>query len=138
MVHLRCRAVLETHPLGHADGSPVELTSIPAPVGTQLERPHLQVARPLGMSLPPRSGRVIRVDDDLALFQTMGFTVDLVAVPTTVFYGAEDVMVPAHGAWRAVHIPAAWAVVDSAGHLPDPDKLEKRLSQLIRQDQNPH
>jgi pimeloyl-ACP methyl ester carboxylesterase len=48
--------------------------------------------------------------------------------PTTVYYGTEDVMVPAHGAWRADHIPAARAVVDSAGHLWDPDKLVQRLS----------
>ena len=58
----------------------------------------------------------------------MTFTVDLVAVPTTVCYGAEDVMLPAaHGAWLADHIPAA-----------RPSWTVNRLSLLIREDQNLH
>jgi pimeloyl-ACP methyl ester carboxylesterase len=48
-------------------------------------------------------------DDDLALAGDWGFAVaDCSAVPTAVWQGDEDLMVPAsHGAWLAAHLPGA-------------------------------
>ena len=44
------------------------------------------------------------VDDDLAILRSWGFDVAQISVPTLVWYGATDVLVPrAHGDWLAAH-----------------------------------
>lgn len=64
------------------------------------------------------------VDDDLAFCSAWGFDPAAVAVPTAVWWGANDVLVPAaHGEWLARTIPHARPRVDtSGGHLADPDR----------------
>jgi pimeloyl-ACP methyl ester carboxylesterase len=59
------------------------------------------------------------VDDDLAFIRPWGFALDEVAVPTFVWQGSEDLMVPfAHGQWLARHLPAATARLQQGeGHL---------------------
>ena len=59
------------------------------------------------------------VDDDLAFVAPWGFSVAEIAVPTFVWQGSEDLMVPfAHGHWLAAHIPAATPrLLQGEGHL---------------------
>jgi pimeloyl-ACP methyl ester carboxylesterase len=59
------------------------------------------------------------VDDDLAFLHPWGFDVAQISVPTLVWYGATDVLVPrAHGDWLAAHVPGcAVKIDDEAGHL---------------------
>jgi pimeloyl-ACP methyl ester carboxylesterase len=73
------------------------------------------------------------VDDDLAFVTEWGFSVDEIAVPVTVRYGAQDVLVPAgHGAWLASHVPGARVVVlDEGGHLSNPDTQVEELRALV-------
>jgi pimeloyl-ACP methyl ester carboxylesterase len=59
------------------------------------------------------------VDDDLAFVRPWGFALDEIAVPTFIWQGSEDLMVPfAHGQWLARHLPAAVAHLEQGeGHL---------------------
>jgi pimeloyl-ACP methyl ester carboxylesterase len=63
------------------------------------------------------------VDDDLAFTLPWGFDPATIRIPTAVWWGAEDVLVPpAHGEWIARTVPNALPRVDrSGGHLADPD-----------------
>jgi pimeloyl-ACP methyl ester carboxylesterase len=59
------------------------------------------------------------VDDDLAFVAAWGFTMAQIAVPTFVWQGSADLMVPfAHGKWLAAHVPGATAhLLQGEGHL---------------------
>jgi pimeloyl-ACP methyl ester carboxylesterase len=59
------------------------------------------------------------LDDDLAFTRPWGFDLEAVAVPTYVWQGSEDLMVPfAHGEWLAAHLPNATIHLESGeGHL---------------------
>jgi pimeloyl-ACP methyl ester carboxylesterase len=59
------------------------------------------------------------LDDDLAFVRPWGFAVADIAVPTFVWQGSEDLMVPfAHGQWLAGHIPGVTAHLEAGeGHL---------------------
>ena len=66
------------------------------------------------------------VDDDLAVLKPWEFDVAQISVPTLVWYGATDVLVPrAHGDWLAANVPGCAVKVDEvSGHLgsdPVPD-----------------
>jgi pimeloyl-ACP methyl ester carboxylesterase len=63
------------------------------------------------------------VDDDLAFTLPWGFDPTAIRVPTAVWWGAEDVLVPpAHGEWIARTVPGALPRVErGGGHLADPD-----------------
>jgi pimeloyl-ACP methyl ester carboxylesterase len=59
------------------------------------------------------------LDDDLAFTRPWGFELAAISVPTYVWQGSEDLMVPfAHGGWLAEHIPAVVAHLEpDEGHL---------------------
>jgi pimeloyl-ACP methyl ester carboxylesterase len=74
------------------------------------------------------------LDDDLAFTAPWGFDLDETAVPTFVWHGGADLMVPfAHGQWLAHHIPGATAHLEPAeGHLSiGVGALDRMLDELI-------
>lgn len=68
-------------------------------------------------------------DDDLAFTKPWGFDPATITVPTAIWWGAQDVLVPpGHGEWLAKTVPNALTRIDtSGGHQADPDKHIKRL-----------
>jgi pimeloyl-ACP methyl ester carboxylesterase len=59
------------------------------------------------------------LDDDLAFTRPWGFALDAVTVPTYLWQGSEDLMVPfSHGQWLRERIPGAVAHLEEGrGHL---------------------
>ncbi len=74
------------------------------------------------------------VDDDLSFCRPWGFDLSEVAVPTFVWQGDADLMVPfAHGQWLAAHIPGATAHLEAGeGHLSIAvGALDRMLDELV-------
>jgi pimeloyl-ACP methyl ester carboxylesterase len=59
------------------------------------------------------------VDDDLAFVRPWGFDLSDLRIPTTMWHGGLDLMVPfSHGRWLAQHLPQATAHLEAEeGHL---------------------
>jgi pimeloyl-ACP methyl ester carboxylesterase len=76
-----------------------------------------------------------QVDDDLAFVKPWGFSLAEISVPTMIWQGSEDLMVPfAHGQWLASQLPAASAhLEDGEGHLSvGLGKLDMMLDELVK------
>ncbi len=71
-------------------------------------------------------------DDGLALVADWGFDPGAITVPTAVWQGEEDTMVPAaHGRWLAAHVPgAALHLLAGEGHLSLLTHLDEVLVEL--------
>jgi pimeloyl-ACP methyl ester carboxylesterase len=81
-----------------------------------------------------RSGIDGWLDDDLALVKAWGFDLAEISVPTVVWQGSADLMVPfAHGQWLASHVPSASVhLEDGEGHLSvGLGKLDAMLDELV-------
>lgn len=72
-------------------------------------------------------------DDGLAIVAHWGFDVADISVPTAVWAGGQDVMVPfAHGRWLAEHIPGAVPhLLDAEGHITLLHRLDEVLAELL-------
>jgi pimeloyl-ACP methyl ester carboxylesterase len=59
------------------------------------------------------------LDDDLAFIKPWGFALDEISLPTMVWQGSDDLMVPfAHGQWFSSHVPGVSAHLEQGeGHL---------------------
>jgi pimeloyl-ACP methyl ester carboxylesterase len=74
------------------------------------------------------------LDDDLAFTKGWGFELDEIAVPTMIWQGSADLMVPfAHGQWLGANVPGARAhLEDGEGHLSvGVGALERMLDELV-------
>jgi pimeloyl-ACP methyl ester carboxylesterase len=74
------------------------------------------------------------LDDDLAFVKPWGFSLAEVAVPTLLWQGTADLMVPVgHGQWLAEWIPGVVAhVEDGEGHLSiGIGSLDRKLRELV-------
>jgi pimeloyl-ACP methyl ester carboxylesterase len=74
------------------------------------------------------------VDDDLAFVRPWGFALAEVAVPTVVWQGSADLMVPiAHGRWLAERIPGVVAHLEAGeGHLSiGVGAIDRMLQELV-------
>jgi pimeloyl-ACP methyl ester carboxylesterase len=75
------------------------------------------------------------LDDDLAFARPWGFSLSEISVPTMIWQGGADLMVPfAHGQWLASRLPAASAhLEDGEGHLSiGLGKLDAMLDELVK------
>jgi pimeloyl-ACP methyl ester carboxylesterase len=71
------------------------------------------------------------VDDDLAFTQPWGFDPAAIAIPTAVWYGPHDTLVPpGHGEWLGRTIPNAEVVLLDGGHFAIYDRTGELLSWL--------
>jgi pimeloyl-ACP methyl ester carboxylesterase len=74
------------------------------------------------------------LDDDLAFARPWGFDLAEVRVPTALWQGSEDLMVPfAHGEWFAAHLPQATVHLERGeGHLSiGLGALDRMLDELV-------
>jgi pimeloyl-ACP methyl ester carboxylesterase len=94
-----------------------------------LARPDIARVMKEAMTECVRNGVWGWADDDIAFTRSWGFDPASIAVPTAIWWGAQDVLVPAtHGEWLARTVPGAITRIDqSSGHLADPDKDVERL-----------
>lgn len=75
------------------------------------------------------------IDDDLAFTAPWGFDLAAIAVPTIVWQGSEDLMVPfAHGQWLAAHVPGVTAHLEQGeGHVSiGVGAMDAMLDELVR------
>ncbi len=88
-----------------------------------LSRPDIATVLREGMTEAVGASVTGWVDDDLAFTRPWGFDVESVSVPTSVWWGTKDVLVPpGHGEWLARHVPdAITRIDDSGGHQMDPE-----------------
>lgn len=71
------------------------------------------------------------VDDDLAFTEPWGFDLREMTVPTAVWYGPHDTLVPAaHGRWLGRTIPGAEVVAMNGGHMAVYDQMADLLAWL--------
>lgn len=77
-------------------------------------------------------GGVGLLEDTMTLTHPWGFDVTEIDVPTSIWQGAHDLMVPfGHGQWLAAHVAGARVhLFDDQGHLTLFDRLDEMLAEL--------
>jgi pimeloyl-ACP methyl ester carboxylesterase len=74
------------------------------------------------------------LDDDLAFTRSWGFGLEEISIPTMIWQGSADLMVPfSHGRWLATQLPAATAHLEEGqGHLSvGVGALDRMLDELV-------
>jgi pimeloyl-ACP methyl ester carboxylesterase len=74
------------------------------------------------------------LDDDLAFTTAWGFDLEEISVPTVIWQGSADLMVPfAHGQWLSTHVPGASAHLEQGeGHLSiGIGAIDRMLDELV-------
>jgi pimeloyl-ACP methyl ester carboxylesterase len=96
-----------------------ELASILSPPDVAVMNGGLASELLSGMREAIGASRVGWLDDDLAFVRAWGFDLAAISVPTLLWQGRQDLMVPpAHGEWLADHLPGVEAhLSDEDGHL---------------------
>jgi pimeloyl-ACP methyl ester carboxylesterase len=118
-----CRPALETEAAQLRSATVPELVSQLATILPEVDRS--AISDGWGQDLAAgfheglRSGADGWLDDDLAFVRPWGFALDDIAVPSFLWQGGEDLMVPAaHGHWLARNVPHATAHFEPGhGHL---------------------
>jgi pimeloyl-ACP methyl ester carboxylesterase len=88
-----------------------------------LSRPEIAQVMTESLTECVRNGIWGWADDDIAFTVPWGFDPSTITVPTAVWWGSKDVLVPPkHGEWIARTVPDALPRIDtSGGHQADPD-----------------
>jgi pimeloyl-ACP methyl ester carboxylesterase len=112
--------------LARADHDPATLLGdldIPDADREILGRPDMAVVIREALTAAVGDGVWGWVDDDLAFTRPWGFDPATITVPTSVWWGSHDVLVPpSHGEWVTRTVPNAVSRIDdSGGHQMDPD-----------------
>jgi pimeloyl-ACP methyl ester carboxylesterase len=96
-----------------------ELSTVLPPVDVAALTDEFGADTAAGFAEALRTGVDGWLDDDLAFTRDWGFGLDELAVPTFIWQGSADLMVPfAHGRWLAEHVPnAVVRLQDDEGHL---------------------
>jgi pimeloyl-ACP methyl ester carboxylesterase len=79
------------------------------------------------------------LDDDLAFVTPWGFELEEVSIPSFIWQGSDDLMVPSsHGQWLAAHVPHATVHLQPGeGHLwSGMEALDRMLDELIAADRS--
>jgi pimeloyl-ACP methyl ester carboxylesterase len=74
------------------------------------------------------------LDDDLAFVKPWGFALEEILVPTSVWQGSDDLMVPfTHGQWLGAHVPGVSAHLEQGeGHLSiGLGAIDRMLDELV-------
>jgi pimeloyl-ACP methyl ester carboxylesterase len=74
------------------------------------------------------------LDDDLAFTKPWGFELDEISIPTAIWQGSDDLMVPfAHGRWLSAHVPGASVHLEQGqGHVSVTlGALDRMLDELV-------
>jgi pimeloyl-ACP methyl ester carboxylesterase len=101
---------------------------VPASDRAIMARPDIQVVIREATGEMFRNGVWGWVDDSLAFLNPWGFDPATIRVPTGIWYGRTDVLVPpGHGDWLARTVPDATIKVDEHGHQADPDTVVETL-----------
>jgi len=117
------RAYLEAAAVDLRNPSPLdivrELSTVLPPVDVAALTDEFGADTAAGFAEALRTGVDGWLDDDLAFTRDWGFDLDEIAVPTFVWQGSADLMVPfAHGRWLAEHVPDAVVHLQNGeGHL---------------------
>jgi pimeloyl-ACP methyl ester carboxylesterase len=79
-----------------------------------------------------RTGVFGWVDDNLTFVRPWGFNLADLRVPTTVWFGVDDTLVPAaHGEWLAAHTPGVSVVRMYGGHMELTNRVEDLVQWLV-------
>lgn len=108
-------ALREPNPAGLTD----ELATLLPPADLAVLTDELALDLATNMAVGLTRGVDGWLDDDLAFTKAWGFEFDELRVPTSLWQGTDDLMVPsAHGQWLAVHVPDVQAhLLPGDGHF---------------------
>jgi pimeloyl-ACP methyl ester carboxylesterase len=115
--------LLEREAVGLLEASPEQLREAMAPFLSDVDAAALTGELAEHLSAMVRAGLADGIDgwidDDLAFVKPWGFDVGAVSVPTLIWQGVQDEMVPgSHGRWLREHVAGAeGGILDGEGHL---------------------